>query len=60
MKPYIEWLNLAKRYDKIVDYGSPITSWTKEMLQALNNANGNKIEAMEQIKQLLIDSEKGE
>ena len=57
MKPYIEWLNLAKRYDKIVDYGSPMTSWTKEMLQALNNANGNKIEAMKQIKQLLIDNE---
>lgn len=60
MKPYIEWLNLAKRYDKIVDYGSPMTSWTKEMLQALNNSNGNKMEAMKQIKQLLIDSEKGE
>lgn len=51
MKPYTEWINLAKRYDKIVDYSSPMTSWTKEMFQALNNANGNKNEAMRIIKE---------
>lgn len=32
-KPYNEQLALARRWDKCVDFGSPISSWTLEMLQ---------------------------
>jgi len=51
MKDYSYWLSLAKRYDKIVDYGSPMTAWTAEMFKALNRANGDKLEAMRIIKE---------
>lgn len=51
MKTYSHWLSLAKRYDKIVDYGSPVTAWTNEMFEALNKANGDKLEAMRIIKE---------
>jgi hypothetical protein len=33
MKPYFEWVLLANRYNKAVDFGSPISSWTPEMLK---------------------------
>ncbi|HRO59851.1 MAG TPA: hypothetical protein PKZ27_02865 [Rhodocyclaceae bacterium] len=31
MKPYNEWLLQARRYDKSVDFGSPMTAWTDAM-----------------------------
>jgi hypothetical protein len=33
MAPYNEWLMLARRYDKAVDFGSPMSAWTPEMLK---------------------------
>mgnify|MGYP003587146185 CR=1 FL=1 len=33
MKPYNEWLALARRYDKAVDFGSPMSAWTPAMLK---------------------------
>ncbi len=32
-RPYMEWVLLAQRWDKSVDYGSPITAWTPQMLK---------------------------
>lgn len=32
-KPYNDWLAIAKRWDKTVNFGSPISSWTLAMLQ---------------------------
>ena len=32
MIPYNEWLALARRYDAVVDFASPMTAWTPQML----------------------------
>lgn len=33
MKPYMEQILLAQRWDKAIDYGSPISAWTPQMLK---------------------------
>ena len=33
MTPYNEWLIQARRYDKVVDFGSPMSAWTPAMLK---------------------------
>lgn len=40
-KPYNEWLAIARRYDKSVDFGSPMTAWSANMLKAHKLANGD-------------------
>lgn len=32
MKPYNTWLAIARRFDRAVDFGSPISAWTPAML----------------------------
>ena len=32
-KPHNEQLTLARRWDKCVDFGSPMSAWTPEMLE---------------------------
>lgn len=43
MKPYNEWLALARRYDKVVDYGSPMSAWTPAMLKARREQEEQKL-----------------
>lgn len=52
MKAYNEWLSIAKRYDKSVDYSSPMTAWSIDMLKAHRLANGSITEALEILKRL--------
>lgn len=33
LKPYWFWIENAKRFDKCVDFGSPMSAWTDEMLE---------------------------
>jgi hypothetical protein len=43
MKPYFEWVLLANRYSKCVDFGSPISSWTPEMLKQEREERNNAL-----------------
>jgi len=51
-KPYNEWLAIARRFDSAVDFGSPMTAWSFNMLKAYRLANGNITEAIEILKGL--------
>ena len=46
-KPYNEWLAIARRFDKVVDFGSPMSAWSIDMLKAHRLANGDIINAIE-------------
>lgn len=41
-RPYNEWLNIARKWDKAVNFGSPISSWTSAMLREYRIANEEK------------------
>lgn len=41
IKPYNEWLAIARRFDKVVDFGSPMSAWSGNMLKAHRLANGD-------------------
>lgn len=41
IKHYNDWLAIARRYDKAVDFGSPMTAWSANMLKAHKLANGD-------------------
>jgi hypothetical protein len=45
IKPYNEWLAIDRRFDKVVDFGSPVSAWSVNMLKAHRLANGNITEA---------------
>ena len=45
MTTYQFWQDQASRFNKVVDYGSPITSWTSEMLKVVCDCDGDKIKA---------------
>jgi len=32
MNTYLQSITIAKRWQKVVDFGSPVTAWTPEML----------------------------
>lgn len=32
-KPYWEQIMLARRWDRVVDFGSPMSAWTPEMFK---------------------------
>lgn len=49
-KPYNEWLAIARRFDKVVDFGSPISAWSGDMLKAHRLANGDITIAIEILK----------
>lgn len=49
-KPYNEWLAIARRFDKVVDFGSPMTAWSIDMLKAHRLANGDIPKAIEILK----------
>lgn len=51
-KPYNEWLAIARRFDKSVNFGSPITAWSVDMLKAHRLANGDITKAIEILKRL--------
>ena len=50
-KPYNEWLEIARRFDK-VHFGSPMSAWSVDMLKAHRLANGDIKKAMEILKGL--------
>ena len=47
IKPYNDWLAIARRFDKVVDFGSPMSAWSADMLKANRLANGDIINAIE-------------
>lgn len=49
-KPYNEWLAIARRFDKVVDFGSPMSAWSIDMLKAHRLANGDIPKAIEILK----------
>ena len=51
-KPYNEWLVIARRFDKSVNFGSPMTAWSANMLKAHRLANGDITKAIEILKGL--------
>lgn len=51
-KPYNEWLVIARRYDAVVNFGSPMTAWSVDMLKAHRLANGDITNAIEILKGL--------
>lgn len=51
-KPYNDWLATARRFDKAVDFGSPMTAWSVNMLKAHRLANGDIHKAIEILKGL--------
>ena len=51
-KPYNEWLAIARRFDKVVDFGSPMSAWSVNMLEAHRLANGDITNAIEILKGL--------
>ena len=51
-KPYNKWLAIARRYDKSVDFGSPMTAWSVNMLKAHRLANGDITKAIQILKGL--------
>ena len=51
-KPYNEWLVIARRFDKVVDFGSPMSAWSMDMLKAHRLANGDITKVIEILKGL--------
>lgn len=51
-KPYNEWLAIARRFDAAVNFGSPITAWSVNMLKAHRLANGDITKSIEILKGL--------
>ena len=41
IKPYNDWLAIARRFDKVIDFGSPMSTWSVNMLKAHRLANGD-------------------
>ena len=46
MQTYSHWLSLAKRFDKIIDFASPMSAWNPDMLKAYRLANGDITKAV--------------
>ena len=51
-KPYNEWIAIARRFDAAVNFGSPMTAWSVNMLKAHRLANGDITKAIEILKGL--------
>ena len=51
-KHYNEWLAIARRFDKAVDFGSPMSAWSADMLKAHRLANGDITKSIEIFKGL--------
>jgi len=52
MKTYNEQLATARRWDKSVDFSSPMTAWTQEMFDALMKCDGDKQKATKMLKEV--------
>lgn len=52
IKPYNEWLAIARRFDKAVDFGSPMSAWSVNMLKAHSLAEGDITKAIKILKGL--------
>lgn len=52
IKPYNDWLVIARRFDKVVDFGSPVSAWSGNMLKAHKLANGDITKAIKILKGL--------
>lgn len=50
MVSYTHWLMLSIRWRKCVDYASPVSAWTKRMFEILNECNGDKLKATNQLR----------
>lgn len=37
-RPYHEWVELSRRWQAAVDFGSPISAWTLDMLEEARKA----------------------
>ena len=37
-RPYQEWVELSRRWQAAVDFGSPVSAWTPEMLEEARKA----------------------
>ena len=51
-KPYNEWIAIARRFDAAVNFGSPMTAWSVNMLKAHSLANRDITKAIEILKGL--------
>lgn len=51
-KPYNDWLAIARRFDAAVDFGSPMSAWSVNMLKAHRLADGDITKAIEILKGL--------
>mgnify|MGYP007008285190 CR=1 FL=1 len=49
--PYSFWTEQARRWDKCVDYGSPMSAWTAEMHETLSECGGDRLKATEALRQ---------
>ena len=49
-KPYNDWLAIARRFDAAVDFASPMSAWSIDMLKAHRLANGDIPKAVEILK----------
>ena len=52
MKYINDWLAIARRFDKVVDFGSPVSAWSADMLKANRLANGDIPSAIKILKGL--------
>lgn len=50
MKPYNEQLIIARRWDKCVDYASPMSAWTLEMILNYDNYKREQDERRNQVR----------
>ena len=41
----------ARRWDKCVDYGSPMSAWTAEMHETLTECGGDRLKSTEALRQ---------
>lgn len=49
MASYTHWTQLAQRWSECVDYGSPISAWTREMRTILNECDGDTLAATKEL-----------
>jgi len=49
---YTKRIMMTKRWDDVVDYGSPMTAWTPQMFDLLKKAGGDTIKAAEMLRKL--------
>lgn len=51
MTSYQFWTEQAERWNKCVDYGSPMSAWTQEMHCVLGECGGDRLKATQVLRQ---------